>query len=67
MSRTVPKFDRTLLSVLVRGAERTFDNAEGLYREAEILAKAGATPRALFLHQISLEECSKIESITGVL
>ena len=28
-----------------------------------LLAKAGATARALCLHQISLEECSKIESM----
>lgn len=63
MARTLPKYDRALLSVLVRGAEKTFENAERLYREAEILAKTGATARALFLHQISLEECSKIESI----
>jgi AbiV family abortive infection protein len=63
MAQELPKFDRALLSVLARGAERTFENAESLYREAEILAKAGATARALFLHQISLEECSKIESI----
>jgi len=63
MAQTLPKFDRALLSVLVRGAERTFENAERLYREAEILAKAGAAARALFLHQISLEECSKIENM----
>ncbi|MBR1034339.1 AbiV family abortive infection protein [Bradyrhizobium japonicum] len=39
-------------------SEKTFDNAEKLYFEAELLAKAGATARALCLHQISLEECS---------
>jgi AbiV family abortive infection protein len=49
--------------VLVRGAEKTFDNAEKLYFEAALLAKAGATARALCLHQISLEECSKIETM----
>jgi AbiV family abortive infection protein len=63
MTRPLPKFDHTFLSVLARGAERIFENAESLYREAEILAKAGATSRALFLHQISLEECSKMESM----
>ncbi len=47
----------------MRGAEKTFDNAERLYFEAEILAKAGATARALCIHQISLEECSKVESM----
>jgi hypothetical protein len=30
---------------LVRGAEKTFDNAEKLYFEAALLAKAGATAR----------------------
>jgi AbiV family abortive infection protein len=55
----------------VRGAEKTFDNAEKLYFEATLLANAGATARALCLHQISLEECSKIENMgawaTGLL
>ncbi len=63
MAEAPPKIDRAFLSVLVRGAEKTFDNAENLYFEAEILAKAGATARALCLHQISLEECSKIENM----
>ncbi|WP_050425882.1 AbiV family abortive infection protein [Bradyrhizobium tropiciagri] len=63
MTEPLPKIDRELLSVLVSGAEKTFENAERLYFEAELLAKAGATARALCLHQISLEECSKIESI----
>jgi AbiV family abortive infection protein len=65
MVHQLPKFDHTLLSVLAHGAEITFENAESLYREAEILATAGALARALFLHQISLEECSKIEGISG--
>ena len=59
----VPKVDRAFLTILVRGAEKTFDNAEKLYFEAQLLAKAGATARALCLHQISLEECSKIENM----
>jgi AbiV family abortive infection protein len=63
MAEALPKVDRAFLSVLVRGAEKTFDNAEKLYFEAEILAKAGATARALCLHQISLEECSKVENM----
>ncbi|MDH2349562.1 AbiV family abortive infection protein [Bradyrhizobium sp. SSUT112] len=71
MTQALPEVDRAFLSVLVRGAEKTFDNAERLYFEAEILAKAGATARALCLHQISLEECSKIEKMgawaTGLL
>lgn len=57
------KSDKLPLEVLVRGAEKTFDNAESLFREAELLAKAGALARALFLHQISLEECSKVNNI----
>jgi AbiV family abortive infection protein len=64
-------FDRELLSELVRGAQKTFENAEALFREAKILSAAGALCRALFLHQISLEECAKIETMgawaTGVL
>jgi len=71
MAKALPKHDRAFLRVLVRGAEKTFDNAEKLYFEAEILTKAGATARALCLHQISLEECSKIENMgawaTGLL
>jgi AbiV family abortive infection protein len=62
-SRAPPSFDRALLSELVRGAQKTFDNADALYREAKILGAAGAIGRALFLHQISLEECAKIESM----
>jgi AbiV family abortive infection protein len=63
MAEALPKIDRAFLGVLVRGAEKTFDNAEKLCFEADILAKAGATARALCLHQISLEECSKIENM----
>ena len=63
MAGALPKVDRAFLSVLVRGAEKMFDNAEKLYFEAELLAKASATARALCLHQISLEECSKIENM----
>ena len=63
MVQALPEFDRALLGVLARGAEKTFENAESLYREARILAKARATARALCLHQISLEECSKVENL----
>lgn len=51
------------LDALADGAKKTFENAEQLFFEAELLAKAGAVSRALFLHQISLEECSKIETL----
>ncbi|SRR6266567_760917 len=63
VTKPLPEFDRAFLTVLVRGAEKTFDNAENLYHEAKILAAARATSRALFLHQISLEECSKIDNM----
>jgi AbiV family abortive infection protein len=58
-----PSFDRACLSELARGAEKTFENAEALFREAKLLGSVGAAGRALFLHQISLEECAKIEII----
>jgi AbiV family abortive infection protein len=51
------------LEVLVRGAQKIFDNAESLFREATILAESGATERAVCLHQVSLEECSKVENL----
>ncbi|MER9390456.1 AbiV family abortive infection protein [Mesorhizobium sp. M0435] len=63
MSEDNAKPDLASLEVLVRGAEKTFDNAEHLFFEAELLAKAGAVARALCLHQISLEECSKVDTL----
>lgn len=48
---------------LIDGAEKTFANAEALFQEATILANSGAWPRALFLHQIALEECAKVDSL----
>lgn len=51
------------LKVLITGAEKMFDNAERLFLEADILSKAGGIARPLFLHQISLEECSKINTL----
>jgi AbiV family abortive infection protein len=48
---------------LVLGAAKTIDNAERLFHEAEILAQHGAVARALCLHQISLEECSKVDNL----
>jgi AbiV family abortive infection protein len=53
------------LRTLAEGAAKSFENAEALYREATILREHGCTSRALFLHQISLEECGKIEIIGG--
>jgi AbiV family abortive infection protein len=57
--------DKALLAELTHGAEKVFENAEALYREASILKGSGALNRALFLHQISLEECAKLEMLGG--
>jgi len=46
---------------LIDGAQRVFENADRLFYEAGVLADVGAFPRAYLLHQISLEECGKIE------
>jgi AbiV family abortive infection protein len=51
------------LSVLVRGAEATCANAEELFLEAVMLGEAGRLSRACFLHQISMEECGKVEML----
>jgi AbiV family abortive infection protein len=58
-----PSFDLVLLNELAEGAQKVFRNADTLYQEAKILGAAGALSRALFLHQISLEECAKIEAM----
>ena len=54
----------------IQWAEATFANAEDLFIEAVMLRKAGHLSRALFLHQISMEECGKVEVlgawVTGV-
>lgn len=63
MADDPPKTDQIPLGMLLQGAEKTFDNAERLFREAELLAAAGAMARALCLHQISLEECSKVDTL----
>jgi AbiV family abortive infection protein len=54
---------KSLLSEMSRGVQLTFSNAEQLYCEGELLRKNGSLSRALFLHQISLEECGKIEIV----
>lgn len=53
----------TLAHQLITGAEKTFANAEALFSEATLLANSKAWPRALLLHQISLEECAKVDSL----
>lgn len=55
--------DGQLLTKLWRGAEKAFQNAESLFKEACVLRGAGFLCRALFLHQISMEECAKIEIV----
>lgn len=51
----VPKF--------VDGANLIFENATHLFQEASILADANHWTRSVFLHQISIEECAKIQMI----
>jgi len=51
------------MDALIDGACLVYENAEELYYEAELLAENGALSRAYFLHQISLEECGKLEII----
>jgi AbiV family abortive infection protein len=53
------------VSQLARGAALALANAESLFREAAILLSCRAYSRCLFLHQISLEECGKIEILGG--
>jgi AbiV family abortive infection protein len=45
------------------GAAMIFKNAEALYEEAQLLGQAGHFARATVLHQISMEECSKIDTL----
>lgn len=63
MAETTPSEKQALRAALVRGAEKTFDNAEQLFREARLLTQAGAIARALCLHQLSLEECAKVDTL----
>jgi AbiV family abortive infection protein len=58
-----PAEQQASLKALISGAEKMFDNAERLFEEADLLAKAGGIARPLLLHQISLEECSKINTL----
>jgi AbiV family abortive infection protein len=46
-----------------RGAQLIFSNAEALYNEAQTLGQSGAFARATVLHQISMEECAKIDTL----
>lgn len=51
------------LSELVHGAALALANAKDLFREGTALLACGAFSRALFLHQISMEECAKAEML----
>ncbi len=53
--------DKKLSKTLSAGTHKVLQNALDLYNEALLLTKAGALSRALFLHQISMEECAKVE------
>lgn len=52
---------------LIEGALSVFENADRLFYEAGVLAEVGAFPRAYLLHQISLEECGKIEILSAAI
>jgi AbiV family abortive infection protein len=55
--------ERQLLEEIVRGAQLIFENAKTLYNEAQLLGTNGAFARALTLHEISTEECSKVDML----
>lgn len=55
--------DKQLFAELVRGAELAFANAEQLFEEAELLREHKHFARSIFLHQISMEECAKVDMI----
>lgn len=57
--------EKAQLVNLARGAEFTFANAAQLYDEAQVLGQKKFFARALFLHQISLEECAKVEMLNS--
>jgi AbiV family abortive infection protein len=55
--------DRRLLAELVRGAEVCFANAEKLFQEASLLREHRHFSRSLFLYQMAMEECAKVDMI----
>jgi AbiV family abortive infection protein len=55
--------DKQRLAELVRGAEVCFANAEQLFQEASLLRENKHFPRSLFLYQIAMEECAKVDMI----
>ena len=57
---------KALLAEITNGSLAAFENAERLYVEASILLRSKAYSRALFLHQISMEELAKVEALGGL-
>jgi AbiV family abortive infection protein len=55
--------DKELLAELVRGAEVCFANAEQLFQEACLLREHKHFSRSIFLHQMAMEECAKVDMI----
>ncbi len=55
--------DKQLLTELVRGAEVCFANAEQLFQEASLLREHKHFSRSLFLYQIAMEECAKVDMV----
>jgi AbiV family abortive infection protein len=47
----------------IEGAELIHANALALYEEAQTLGKGNSFARAAVLHQISMEECSKVDTL----
>jgi len=58
-----PKTDGLSVELLADGARKSCANAEALFSEAVLLSEHGALARSLCLHQISLEECAKVEHL----
>ncbi|WLH72527.1 AbiV family abortive infection protein [Pseudomonas fluorescens] len=52
---------------LIDGASCVFENADRLFYEAGVLADVNAFSRGYLLHQISLEECGKIEMLCAAI
>ncbi|WP_426411192.1 AbiV family abortive infection protein [Bradyrhizobium ganzhouense] len=61
--QTLADENRAALAEITKGTLAAFENAERLYFEATVLAGAKAYSRALFLHQISMEELAKVEAL----
>jgi AbiV family abortive infection protein len=60
---TLSDKDKRLLAELVRGAEVCFANAEQVFQEASLLREHKHFSRSLFLYQMAMEECAKVDMI----